>query len=139
MRIQITSPLIAPCGMNCALCIAYQRKDNKCSGCSYETFKVHCMNCSIKNCDMFRHNNSKYCFECSKFPCHQVKALDKRYRTKYGMSMIDNLNRIKEIGIRKFVQEEKDKWCCPECGNIISVHRNSCLSCGAERNYLQST
>jgi len=56
--------------------------------------------------------------------------LDKRYRTKYGMSMIDNLRRIQTDGIRSFVGSEKSKWACPGCGETICVHKASCLVCG---------
>jgi len=44
--------------------------------------------------------------------------------------MIDNLNRIKKVGIRQFIRDEKVKWRCPECGEMICVHKPDCLSCG---------
>jgi len=56
--------------------------------------------------------------------------LDKRYTKKYGMSMIDNLNMIDEFGIRYFIRNEKEKWICPECGQMICAHKTECLSCG---------
>ena len=34
----------------------------------------------------------QYCYECAEFPCRSLKHLDKRYRTNYRMSMIENLN-----------------------------------------------
>jgi len=30
---KMSRKLIAPCGMNCRLCLAYKRKRNGCSGC----------------------------------------------------------------------------------------------------------
>jgi predicted RNA-binding Zn-ribbon protein involved in translation (DUF1610 family) len=56
--------------------------------------------------------------------------LDNRYRTKYVMSMIDNLKNIREFGIRVFIKNEKEKWACPECGEIICVHKENCIFCG---------
>jgi predicted RNA-binding Zn-ribbon protein involved in translation (DUF1610 family) len=44
--------------------------------------------------------------------------------------MIDNLENIRNFGIRNFIRNEKKKWTCPECGEIISVHKPQCLSCG---------
>ena len=35
-------------------------------------------------------------FMNSDFPCRRLKELDKRYHTRYHMSIIDNLNYIKE-------------------------------------------
>ena len=74
---------------------------------------------------------SKYCLvSCDRFPCTRLKQLDKRYKTKYGMSMIENLRMINEFGIRHFIRNEKKKWIYPECGEMISVHKPTCLSCG---------
>ena len=53
-----------------------------------------------------------------------------RYRTKYSMSMIDNLNNIKKFGIREFVRKEKARWACPKCGGVVCVHRSACSKCG---------
>lgn len=128
--------LIAPCGMNCRLCVGYIRKKNTCPGClgvdSQESQKPkYCTLCKIKNCEQIARGRTKYCSEgCDSYPCARLKHLDKRYRTKYGMSMIDNLKVINERGVRHFVQSEKGKWICPECGEMICVHKPACLSCG---------
>jgi len=55
----------------------------------------------------FIKTKSKFCFECEKFPCLRIKQLDKRYRTKYNMSVLENLENIKKLGVREFVQNEK--------------------------------
>jgi len=44
--------------------------------------------------------------------------------------MIDNLNMINEFGIKHFIDIEKEKWICAECGEIICVHKPGCLKCG---------
>jgi ribosomal protein L37E len=44
--------------------------------------------------------------------------------------MIDNLKNIREFGIRDFIKNEKERWACPECGEIICVHKENCISCG---------
>lgn len=46
------------------------------------------------------------------------------------MSMLENLNSIKEAGIRKFIQQQKQRWTCSKCGNLVSVHKKSCMVCG---------
>lgn len=124
--------LIAPCGMNCGICMAYLREKNHCPGCSGSDAgkAASCVNCRIKNCEFFQENKAKYCFECEVMPCDRLKHLDKRYRTKYNMSMLENLANIKKNGIRKFVHYEKTRWSCPECGGTINVHRKCCSVCG---------
>lgn len=44
---------IAPCGMNCALCYAFQDRKKPCSGCRSKMAEVrkNCRNCLILSCD----------------------------------------------------------------------------------------
>ena len=123
--------LIAPCGMNCGICLGYLREKNKCSGCwgDNEHKSKHCVKCIIKNCELLEKTNSKFCFDCEKYPCTRLKQLDKRYRTNYNMSMIENLDTIKKVGLDRFVQIEYDRWICNNCGGTICVHRGYCLDC----------
>jgi len=127
----VKSTLIAPCGMNCRLCRAYIREKKACPGCyGNDDLKSQSVAmCRIKNCEMLKVGRSKYCFKCEKFPCSRMKHLDKRYRTKYGMSMIENLETIKQFGIRYFIKQEKERWTCSKCGGIICVHKENCIFC----------
>ena len=129
---KIRTTLIAPCGMNCRLCRAYTRDRKACPGCrGDDSLKSKgCVACIIKNCEKIIKGRVKYCFSCDRFPCVVLNHLDNRYRTKYTMSMIDNLKNIREFGIRDFVKNEKEKWACPECGEIICVHKENCIFCG---------
>jgi len=123
----ITAKIIAPCGMNCALCYAHQRDKNTCMGCNSDDKNIpnSCKNCSIKLCE----KKQKYCFSCDSFPCKRLKQLDKRYTTKYHMSMIENLEKIRDIGIREFFRYEKKRWTC-SCGSVVCVHKHICQNCG---------
>ncbi|MCF8374507.1 MAG: DUF3795 domain-containing protein [Bacteroidales bacterium] len=124
--------LIAACGMNCGLCIGYLREKKPCGGCfnmDCENKPMHCRSCAIVNCDKLAKTESGFCYECGIFPCARLKRLDKRYRTKYGMSMIENLNFIQVYGLESFLINEEKRWACPDCGVGLCVHRNECLSC----------
>jgi hypothetical protein len=124
--------LVAPCGMNCGICMAFLRKKNKCSGCrgSDEDKTITRLKCGIKNCIK---SNSDFCYSCTEYPCKAIKHIDKRYRTRYGMSMIENLDSIRKIGISAFLRNEKRKWSCPGCKGTICVHKGCCMECGRER------
>ena len=128
----IISNLIAPCGMNCRLCRAYIREKKSCPGCREgDSLKPNTrVICKIKTCDKITKSKIKFCSSCVSFPCKNLNHLDKRYRTKYGMSMIQNLENIKRTGIRNFVKKEKEKWACSKCGETICVHKENCTSCG---------
>jgi len=49
------------------------------------------------------------------------------------MSMIENLEYIKNIGIKPFLEEQEKKWKCPECGEVICCHNGLCFNCGLDR------
>ena len=115
--------LIAPCGMNCSICIAYLREKNKCPGCNLidKTKSKYCRKCIIKNCKILKKNKWKFCSDkCEKFPCQRLKQLDKRYIAKYDMSMMDNLNMIKDKGIREFLKQQKIKY--QKANKVFCVH-----------------
>lgn len=123
--------LIAPCGMNCGICLGYLREKNRCEGCRFycEGKPGFCKKCIIINCALLSQTESKFCYDCPKYPCRRLKQLDQRYRIKYHMSMIENLETIKNIGLDGFVEKENKRWICPACGAVRSVHRDFCLLC----------
>jgi hypothetical protein len=128
--------LIAPCGMNCALCVNYlaMKHDLKNKGFS-KTCCPGCLprgkNCTFLkgNCDLLGKGLVRFCYECDDFPCQRLKSLDKRYRTRYHMSMLENLVYIREHGIGRFLHKEEIKWRCPRCGEWICCHNGLCLNC----------
>ncbi len=125
------SNLIAPCGMNCNLCNAFLREKNRCNGCreSDENKSISVQKCIIKNCQILQQNQWKYCStQCEKFPCIRLKNLDKRYRTKYQMSMLENLQFIEEFGIRKFTEHEKERWMKED--KVFCVHKKTYFQVG---------
>ena len=127
---------IAPCGMNCSLCVAYQSEkyDLKkkgfnrqyCPGCIPRG--KHCLHMQA-HCKLVGKGLVRFCYECASFPCKRLKNLDKRYRTKYHLSMIENLKQIREQGLDNFLAEQKSKWRCPGCGELICCHNGLCLNC----------
>jgi len=128
--------LVAPCGMNCAVCISYLAMKHDlnrrglhrkyCPGCRPRG--QHCVFMRAA-CEKIGTGQIRYCFECAQFPCKRLKRLDKRYRSRYHLSMIDNLNLIRENGISAFLHRETVKWTCPDCGDVICCHVGLCLHC----------
>ncbi len=127
--------LIAPCGMNCALCLAYQRDKNHCPGCRDDSVRKsdYHARCVIKHCEKRLQNGWVNCSPCEK-PCPRLKRLDKRYREKYGMSMLENLACIREGGMKTFLAQQTKRWTCPECKGLMCVHRGRCLVCEPAAN-----
>jgi len=127
---------LAPCGINCSICLGYQREKNRCAGCRNKGNKpYHCTVCSIKTCPEKDGDANLPCSRCSKYPCRRIKDLEKRYKSKYGESIYENFESIKRLGIRAFIRREKLKWTCPSCGKLLCVHRGKCISCGSANRY----
>ena len=132
--------LIAPCGMNCGVCVSYLTMKNDLNKHGFK--RVYCGGCLPRGknclhmgdrCEVLGKGLVRFCYECKDFPCKRLKALDKRYRTKYHMSMIENLRDVKEHGIENFLRKEEEKWSCPDCGNMICCHNGLCLNCKIDR------
>jgi len=125
--------LIAPCGMNCRICVGYfgytmagKKRKMRCIGCnpsgkSCAHLKTHCKNKTI--------DTIEFCFKCSDFPCEQLKKLDSKYRKRYDMSMIKNLEYIRDNGMDAFLKQQKKRYTCSHCGAVWCVHTNICYDC----------
>ena len=131
--------LIAPCGMNCGICSGYLAfshdikkegiKMPYCAGC-----RPRDKQCAFlkKKCELLLNGQVRYCYECPEYPCRRLEHIDERYKKYYRMSMIENLEYIKENGIRNFLSREDEKWRCPDCGDTICCHNGICFNCGLD-------
>lgn len=123
--------------MNCGICsghlaLKHDVKDKGirmpyCAGC-----RPRGKNCAFlkKRCALLADGKVNYCHECKGFPCESLIHLDKRYKTHFRMSMIENLQFIKNNGIKRFLVKEQEKWKCTECGGVICCHNGICFACG---------
>jgi len=131
--------LIAPCGMNCAICSGYlalthQVKEKGvripyCPGCRPRNKQCAFLK---KRCALLANNSLRSCSQCLDFPCSNLQHLDKRHRSFFRMSMIENLQFIEKHGIVEFLKKEEEKWQCPQCGGIICCHNGLCFGCDLE-------
>lgn len=134
---KFTPVLVAPCGMNCGICkayLAYSRGVPKKKG-----QVTHCSGCRVrdKNCAFIKRacphkvgKQLKFCYECPDMPCEHLRRLDERYRVRYGMSMIENQKMIRDKGMAEFLKSQTEKYRCPSCGDVVSVHDGRCYRCG---------
>ncbi|HDR73486.1 MAG TPA: DUF3795 domain-containing protein [Methanoculleus sp.] len=124
--------LIAPCGMNCALCskylawLAHPGRPAVCEGCRAKDKRCSALKTA---CRRLRNHEVEFCFECADFPCDRLERLDRRSREQYGMSMINNLRRIRANGMAWFLEEQERRWRCTRCGGTVCVHTGRCSSC----------
>ncbi len=134
---KFNADFVAPCGMNCGICkayLAYSRgipkqkgKIAHCTGC-----RVRNKNCAFikKNCEKIRNGQIRFCYQCADMPCKRLAHLDEHYRERYSMSMVENQKMIKEKGMEEFLKSEAEKYKCPQCRDVVSVHDGKCYACG---------
>jgi len=101
----IGSNLIAPCGMNCAICSAFLAYKNNipkkarsityCKGCRPRNKQCAFLKKKCKDDLKLLKGEIDFCFECNFYPCEQLIRIDEKYKREYKMSMIENLELIK--------------------------------------------
>jgi hypothetical protein len=131
---KIPDELIAPCGMNCAICSKYlsyinNLKRSQCIGCRPSNKSCDYLFAKCTGVNDSQNKNSVFCYECNQYPCKQIKRMDDRYRKNYRMSVKDNLNQIKNQGISIFTQDQNNKYRCSKCGGLVSIHNRKCFNC----------
>ncbi len=133
----MNAKLISPCGLDCSVCSHYLAWFNDLpKGCGRV---AHCTGCRPRNkqcallkghCERLRDNRIDFCFQCRDFACARLKHLDERYRQKFGISPIANLEEIQTKGISVFIRQQQKRFACSLCGGTISVHDRKCCTCG---------
>lgn len=122
--------MIAPCGMDCTVCYKHCAALRPCQGCTQSDAgkPAHCRACRIKEC--VREKEVVYCHACPQYPCARIRRLDRSYRARYNASLIENGSFISEQGEAAFMAMQKQRYTCPHCGGVISLHDAACSECG---------
>lgn len=125
----IDTMMFAPCGMNCKVCYKHCYMKKPCEGCLNSDMgkPEHCRICKIKDC--IKSKGLAYCYECAEYPCKRIKSLEKSYRTRYHASLMGNSQFVKEHGLTAFMEQQKERFTCPACGGIVSLHDAECSEC----------
>lgn len=125
----IDTTMFAPCGMNCKVCYKHCYHKKPCAGClnSDKGKPEHCRKCKIKDC--VKTKEITYCYECFEYPCQLIKNLEKSYNKRYQTSLMDNSQLVKELGLKAFMEKQKEMYTCPKCQGIISIHDRECSEC----------
>ncbi len=134
--VPVKEELIAPCGMNCAICsnyLAYVNNLNRsqCAGCRPSNKKCAYLfeKCTGINHPLKGNADAKHCFECEQYPCKEIDRMDHRYRENYKMSVKENLEYVRENGPVELAREQHKKYQCSKCGGLTSIHNRKCFKC----------
>ena len=126
---KIAPAMFAPCGMNCMVCYKHCYRKKPCAGCLNSDLgkPEHCRQCKIKDCIIEK--GLTYCFDCPAYPCRLIKNLEKSYNKRYQASLLENSEYVLKRGLEMFMAAQKEKFTCPKCGGIISLHDRECSEC----------
>lgn len=144
---EIQRELVAPCGLYCGACAirgaylsddpAFKEKvaagygvkaeDLTCEGCLSETPFLYCRTCSIKSCA--KEKGYDGCFQCNDFPCSLVEA----FPFPAGKAVIlATVPEWKRLGTEKWVEAQKKRYTCAQCGGPLYRGSKRCRNCKAE-------
>ena len=108
-------PTIGVCGLDCGLCTRYYTVGpSRCPGCAGPGFFEKHPSCFFITCAV-KQKNLEVCVECSDFPCHKFKSeaeyqqLDESPSYPSYRKVLPNFNYIKEYGIKKFIEQQKER------------------------------
>ncbi len=101
----------------------------KCNGCKSDTLFVNCANCFIRKCA--KEKNVNYCLDCGSYPCSHIVNLKKAGPVlPHIKDNHNNLERIREAGLKVWSSEQKKRWQCPHCQTEFSWYTDRCRNCG---------
>lgn len=99
-------------------------EDSPCAGCASGVNPT----CEFVLCN--QEHNSECCAFCKEFPCEMILKFSQD-EWAHHIDVIDNLTRIKEIGIDAWLSEQEKQWSCPTCGGRTHWYQIKCQHCGA--------
>lgn len=135
------------CGLYCGSCLimlAQQRgkletyarmwkvtpEDLACSGCRSEHVSKLCSACTIRDCA--REKGIGFCIECGEYPCnHYLRLKELSLERSHLRLQPGELERVRELGIKRWLAYHEKRWSCPECGETFAWYEEECYKCGA--------
>jgi len=157
----INPNFISPCGLYCGVCAIHiaQRDNNqkfkeslvglyrggipgkgtlpnsenlttddiRCQGCASDDLFMHCKHCDIRDCT--KKKGYEGCHDCDEFPCAYIENFPMAIGKKVILRSVPHR---REVGTKKWVQDEEARYLCPECGNKVFRGVVKCNKCKAK-------
>jgi hypothetical protein len=144
---EVYPPTAAVCGLCCDVCsmfiaahedpqrltllagrMGWDVADAHCDGCRGERRTPYCRSCDLFACAERR--GHAFCGECADYPCTELQ--DFQRERPHRAELYQNLDRIAQAGVERWLAETKDRYTCPACGTLNSCYDLKCRKCGHE-------
>jgi len=157
-KVTFKENLVAVCGLNCGACpmyLATQSNDEKkqqallkqfssgpmkltmedllCDGClGNGRVASFCRTCAIRTCPSDKSDVTR-CSDCPDFSCSRITDFNNDGMLHHA-EVLDNLSRIREMGIHEWAKYDEERWRCTQCRLPMSWYDSKCSACGAARS-----
>ncbi len=139
--------LVSACGLYCGACgiyLATQENDTEkilqyalvlnqscdetlCDGCGAVRKSAHCSKwCTFIDCKEEKGVN--FCVDCDEFPCNELNEF--KSKIPHRIEILNLQNRMKEIGLEKWLEEMKEYFSCSNCKTVNTAYHLDCRKCG---------
>jgi hypothetical protein len=144
---QSDKKLAAVCGLYCGACswfisthedperlrrlaaqIGYSEEESRCHGCRSGKRLPYCGKCKMFACAVER--GIDFCIQCEEYPCDDLKQF--QLAMPHRIELWANLERVKAVGHRQWLQEIRTSYTCPRCRTVNSAYDLKCRKCGEE-------
>ena len=99
--------------------------DIRCEGCLSEDRFMHCRQCDIRDC--VEEKGIEGCHECDEFPCAFIEEFPMTIGRKVILRAVPER---REKGTEQWMQDELDRYLCPDCGHKLFRGAGRCNQCG---------
>jgi len=144
---ELDKKLAAVCGLYCEACswfiattedterlkrlaaqLHFSEEESKCYGCRSDKRLPYCEKCKMFACAAER--GIDFCSKCEEYPCDDLRQF--QFAMPHRIELWVNLERIKSIGYKLWLQESRENYACPRCQIINSTYDLKCRKCGEE-------
>ncbi len=105
------------------------KEELSCGGCKSDNLYAGCKACGIRRCA--REKEIEHCDECADYPCKSYRAWKKVAKLlPHLQGAPASLKRIKDDGVDHWLNAQRKRWSCPDCGTSFSWYATACHKCG---------
>ena len=121
--------LVAICGVFCGGCPVYRIRCYGCRSTDRGPIQERTSKWNCKKRDCALEKGLQHCGECAKLSCTLRKPLEKRYIQNYQIDLAENCRQIKLLGAEGWIESQRKKYTCPNCGQSFSPYDLWCVKC----------